>query len=166
MESFGDFSLSLVALAALIPGIVQTVKELLGWEGTKARALTLFTGMFFGGLFYAVDQALIPEAYHAWIKLAIFTLASGPAAITTAANPARAGSSRARLSRPDGPTSLHTTPSTRSRCIGGFCGCSRAPVSAAGLTIQDRMMSRNICWLRPYPSASTSTITSYRRLSS
>ena len=81
METFGDFSLSVVALAALIPGIVQCVKELLGWDGVKARALTMFVGMFFGGLFYAVDQTLIPAVAHPWIKLAVFTLASGPAAM-------------------------------------------------------------------------------------
>jgi len=81
IASFSDFSLSLVALAALIPGIVQAVKELLGWEGTKARALTLFVGMFFGGLFYAADQALIPAAALPWIKLGVFSLMSGPAAL-------------------------------------------------------------------------------------
>ena len=81
IASFSEFSLSLVALAALIPGIVQSVKELLGWDGTKARALTLFVGMFFGGLFYAVDQALIPAVAHPWIKLLVFTLMSGPAAM-------------------------------------------------------------------------------------
>ena len=81
METFGDFGLTLVALSALVPGITQCFKELLGWEGTKARALTLFVGMFFGGLFYAVDQQLIPAVAVPWIKLAVFTLASGPAAM-------------------------------------------------------------------------------------
>jgi len=81
IASFGDFSLSLLALSALVPGVVQTVKELLGWEGTKARALTMFVGMAFGGLFYAVDQNLIPAVAHPWIKLAVFTLMSGPAAM-------------------------------------------------------------------------------------
>jgi len=81
IASFSDFTLSLVALAALVPAITQTVKELLGWDGTKARALTMFVGMFFGGLFYAVDQVLIPVEFHPWIKLAVFTLASGPAAM-------------------------------------------------------------------------------------
>ena len=79
--SFGDFALSLTALAALIPGIVQTFKELLGWEGTKARALTLFVGMAFGGLFFAADQGLIPEVALPWIRLGVFTLMSGPAAM-------------------------------------------------------------------------------------
>lgn len=81
LSTFADFSLSLVALSAFIPGLVQTVKELLGWDGNKARALTVFTGMFFGGLFYAVDQQLIPAVAHPWIKLAVFTLMSGPAAM-------------------------------------------------------------------------------------
>lgn len=81
VENFGDFTLSLTALSALVPGVVQTFKELLGWEGTKARALTMFVGMAFGGLFYAVDQALIPAVAHPWIKLAVFTLMSGPAAM-------------------------------------------------------------------------------------
>lgn len=79
--SFSEFSLSLVALAALIPGIVQSVKELLGWDGVKVRALTMFVGMFFGGLFYGVDQGLVPGEYHQWIKLGVFTLMSGPAAM-------------------------------------------------------------------------------------
>jgi hypothetical protein len=81
VENFGDFALSVAALAALVPGITQAVKELLGWDGVKARALTMFVGMFFGGLFYAVDQNLIPPAVHPWIKLAVFTLMSGPAAM-------------------------------------------------------------------------------------
>ena len=65
MESFGDFALSLTALSALVPGVVQTFKELLGWEGTKARALTMFVGMFFGGLFcaYAIYRANSPEVF-------------------------------------------------------------------------------------------------------
>ena len=81
MESFGDFTLSVAALAALVPGITQTVKELLDWDGKRARALTMFVGMAFGGLFYAVDQALVPAEWVPWIQLAVFTLLSGPAAM-------------------------------------------------------------------------------------
>jgi len=81
IASFGEFSLSLVVLALLIPGIVQAAKELLSWEGTKARALTLFVGILFSGLFYAADQALIPEVALPWVKLGVFALGGGPAAM-------------------------------------------------------------------------------------
>ena len=81
MDNFGDFVLSIPALAALIPGIVQVFKELLDWEGKRARALTMFVGMVFGGLFYAVDQQLIPVEAHRWIKLGVWTLACAPAAM-------------------------------------------------------------------------------------
>ena len=65
-----DFSFDVVWVAALIVGIVEAAKEF----GLKQpRILACALGFFFYGLSFALDQILIPEVAHIWIKLVVFT---------------------------------------------------------------------------------------------
>jgi hypothetical protein len=73
-----DFSFDIVWVAALIVGIVEAAKEF-GFK--KPRILACALGFFFYGLSFAIDQALIPEAAHIWIKLVVFSLSGAVAAM-------------------------------------------------------------------------------------
>ena len=73
-----DFSFDVVWVAALIVGIVEAAKE---FGMKRPRILACALGFFFYGLSFAVDQVLIPEAAHIWIKLVVFSLSGATAAM-------------------------------------------------------------------------------------
>ena len=75
-----DFSLDIILVAALIAGIVEAAKEF-GVNGKGSRILALFLGFFFYGLSFSMDQALVPEALHVWIKLVVFALSGSMSAM-------------------------------------------------------------------------------------
>ena len=75
-----DFSLDIVWVAALIVGIVEASKEF-GVTGKGSRILACFLGFFFYGLSFALDQALIPQVAHIWIKLVVFSLSGSMSAM-------------------------------------------------------------------------------------
>ena len=75
-----DFSFDIVWVAALIVGIVEAAKEF-GVKGQGSRILACFLGFFFYGLSFAMDQALVPEVAHIWIKLVVFALSGSMSAM-------------------------------------------------------------------------------------
>ena len=75
-----DFSLDIIWTAALIVGIVEAAKEF-GVKDQGSRILACFLGFLFYGLSFALDQALIPETAHIWIKLVVFSLSGSMAAM-------------------------------------------------------------------------------------
>ena len=78
-----DFDLSglgAFALAVLIPGIVQSLKEQFGITGRWAFLTALLLGMFFVGLGEAINQSLIPSCALPWITVFVVGLAGGLAA--------------------------------------------------------------------------------------
>jgi hypothetical protein len=76
-----DFTIDVVVVSALIVGITETLKELFSLEGNKVRIVTVLLGFFFYGLAFAMNQALIPEAAHVWIKLVVYSLGGAAAAM-------------------------------------------------------------------------------------
>ena len=75
-----DFSFDIVVVAVLIAGIVEASKEF-GVSGQGSRILACFLGFFFYGISFSMDQALIPEVAHIWIKLVVFALSGSMAAM-------------------------------------------------------------------------------------
>ena len=75
-----NFSFDIVWVAALILGIVEAAKEF-GVKGKGSRILACVLGFFFYGLSFAIDQVLIPEAAHIWIKLVVFSLSGAVASM-------------------------------------------------------------------------------------
>lgn len=78
-----DFDLSqlgMLALTALIPGIVQSAKEHFGVTGRWSFILSAVLGLLFVGLSQAISLGLIPEVALGWIKVVVAGIAGGLAA--------------------------------------------------------------------------------------
>lgn len=77
MFEFDLSQLGVFALAALIPGIVQSAKEHFGVTGKWAFVLAMTLGVFFGGLGQAINEGLIPDVVLPWVSVLVVGLASG-----------------------------------------------------------------------------------------
>ena len=75
-----NFSIDIILVAAVIAGVVEAAKQF-GVTGKGSQILACFLGFFFYGLSFAMDQALIPEAAHIWIKLVVFALSGSLSAM-------------------------------------------------------------------------------------
>lgn len=75
-----DFVIGGVALAPLILGIVEAAKQF-GVNGKGSQVLSLALGVFFVGLYQAMSQSLIPEAYVPYITWGVTSVAGGLAAM-------------------------------------------------------------------------------------
>jgi len=76
-----DFKFDMVIVSALIVGTTQTIKELFNLEGKQVRIVTVLLGFFLYGLSFAMDQLLIPEAAHIWIKLVVYSFIGAASAM-------------------------------------------------------------------------------------
>jgi hypothetical protein len=77
----GDSQIGVVAVPLLIVGIVQAVKNLLGWQGNKVCALAMGLGAFFVGLATCLEQGLFTPEAAVLIETAVYALAGGLAAL-------------------------------------------------------------------------------------
>ena len=75
-----EFAIGGIAVAALIIGIVEALKEF-GVEGKASKAAAIFLGVFFVGLAHGISEALIPAEYVPYIVWAVTSLAGGLAAM-------------------------------------------------------------------------------------
>lgn len=75
-----DFAIGGIAVAALIIGLVEAAKEL-GLQGVGCRVLALALGIFFAGLAYGINEALIPDLYVPYIVWVVTALAGGLSAM-------------------------------------------------------------------------------------
>lgn len=72
--------LGMWALTALIPGIVQSMKEHFGVTGRWSFLLSAALGLVFVGLGQAISEGLVPPLAQSWIKIIVGGLAGGLAA--------------------------------------------------------------------------------------
>lgn len=72
--------LGMWALTALIPGIVQSMKEHFGVTGRWSFLLAAGLGLVFVGLGQAIAEGLIPPLAQSWIRIVVGGLAGGLAA--------------------------------------------------------------------------------------
>ena len=78
--NFDLSGLGVFALAVLIPGIVQSLKEQFGVTGRWAFVTALLLGMFFVGLGEAINQGLVSELILPWLTVGVVGVAGGLAA--------------------------------------------------------------------------------------
>ena len=71
-----DYSIAGVLILPLIVGLVEFAKDY-GIEGKWSRLFAVALGLLFGGLWYAINQGIIPEAAMPWIGIPVFGLAFG-----------------------------------------------------------------------------------------
>ena len=74
-----NYAIAGVAILPLILGVVEFAKQF-GLKGKGATLLSVILGIVFGGLVYAFQEGMIPEAAAPWIQLGVFALAFGLAA--------------------------------------------------------------------------------------
>ena len=75
-----QYAIGSVAVAALIFGIVEALKEF-GLQGKACRAAVFLLGVTFVALAQANEQQLIPENIMIWVNLGVTALAGGLAAM-------------------------------------------------------------------------------------
>ena len=76
MSEFANLAVGSVLVIPLVLGLVQFAKKF-GLDGNANIVLSVVLGIFFGGIAYGIDQALIAEAWIPYIKWAIFALSVG-----------------------------------------------------------------------------------------
>ena len=76
-----DFTLDMVIVPALIIGVTETLKELFNLKDKQPRIVTVLLGFFLYGLSFAMDQGLIPDPAHVWIKLVVYSFIGAAAAM-------------------------------------------------------------------------------------
>ena len=74
-----EFAIAGVAILPLIIGLVEFSKQL-GVHGKASQVLAMVFGVLFGGVFYAIEQSVMPDAVLPYIGIAVFGLAMGLAA--------------------------------------------------------------------------------------
>ena len=75
-----NFAIGGVAVAALILGITEAMKEF-GLAGKASRIVVFFLGVFFVAIAAANQESLIDPQIMQWINLAITAIAGGLAAM-------------------------------------------------------------------------------------
>lgn len=76
MSEFESLAVGSVLVIPLVMGLVQFAKKF-GLDGNGNLVLAIVLGIFFGGIAYGIDQALLPELWIPYIKWAVFALSVG-----------------------------------------------------------------------------------------
>ncbi len=74
---FPNLAIGSVAAVALTLGIVQAVKEMLGWDGKRVKLLSIAVGTTIGAVAIALNEGLIPDPYIPYILLFFGAIAFG-----------------------------------------------------------------------------------------
>lgn len=74
---FPNLAIGSVAAVALTLGIVQAVKEMLGWDGRRVKLLSITVGTTIGAIAIAFNQEMFSESIEPYILLIFGALAFG-----------------------------------------------------------------------------------------
>lgn len=74
-----EYGIAGINIIVLVLGIVEAAKRL-GVEGKGSFVLALVVGFGGGGMFYALNNGLLPAVVQPWVEMVVFGLAFGLAA--------------------------------------------------------------------------------------
>lgn len=74
---FSNLAIGSVVAVTLTLGIVQAVKEMLGWDGNKVKLLSIAVGTIIGAVAIAFNQGMFSDSLEPYIMLIFGALAFG-----------------------------------------------------------------------------------------
>ena len=74
---FPNLAIGSVAAVALTLGIVQAIKEALGWDGRRVKLLSIAVGTTIGAIAIAFNQEMFSESIEPYILLIFGAIAFG-----------------------------------------------------------------------------------------